>query len=146
MIGAGITLGSLYWERYASESATAADHTNAAQVGLGHTLYTQYCAYCHGNTLTGQAGWDGIYPTGGRPGVPLDGTSPIWRLSDRDLFDVTKFGGQPFSPSTYKNDMPAFEGRLADADIWAILAYVKSRWPEDVHVKQQEAVKAQTDG
>ncbi|NQW11182.1 MAG: c-type cytochrome [Alphaproteobacteria bacterium] len=145
-IGVGITLVNLYWEQYANEIATAADHTNAAQVGLGHTLYTQYCAYCHGETLIGQAGWDGDYPKGGRPAVPLDGTSPIWRLSDRDMFDVTRFGGQPFSPPIYKNDMPAFEGRLADADIWAILAYVKSRWPEDVHAKQKEAAEARPDG
>lgn len=145
-IGIGITIGSVYWERYSNEIATAADHTNEAQVGLGHTLYTQYCAYCHGDTLAGQEAWDGDYPKGGRPAVPLDGTAPIWRLSDRDIFDITKFGGQPFSPPSYKNDMPAYEGRLADADIWAILAYVKSRWPEDIHVKQKEAAEAREDG
>ena len=65
----------------------------------------------------------------------------IWRLADRDLFDVTKFGGQPFSPPSYENGMPGFESRLADADIWAILAYVKSRWPEEVRERQREAAR-----
>ncbi|GHD56490.1 hypothetical protein GCM10017083_36550 [Thalassobaculum fulvum] len=140
-IGVAITMGSIYWDRWSNESATAADHANPAQVALGHTLYDQHCAFCHGPDLAGKPGWDGDYPSGGRPPLPLDGTGAIARLGDRDLFDVTKFGGQPFSPPTYKNDMPGFEGRLADADIWAILAFVKSRWPEEVRERQKEAAK-----
>ncbi|MFX4219962.1 MAG: c-type cytochrome [Thalassobaculum sp.] len=52
---------------------------------------------------------------------------------------MIKYGGQPFSPPTYVNDMPAFEGELADADIWAIIAYTKSTWPEEALVRQKEA-------
>lgn len=140
-IGVGITVGSIYWDRWSNESATAADHANPAQVALGHTLYDQHCAFCHGQDLAGKPGWDGDYPTGGRPPLPLDGSGAIARLGDRDLFDITKFGGQPFSPPTYKNDMPGFEGRLADADIWAILAFVKSRWPDEIRERQKEAAK-----
>jgi len=140
-IGVGITVGSIYWDRWSNESATAADHTNPAQVALGHSLYDQHCAFCHGADLAGKPGWDGDYPTGGRPPLPLDGSGAIARLGDRDLFDITKFGGQPFSPPTYKNDMPGFEGRLADADIWAILAFAKSRWPAEVRERQKEAAK-----
>jgi len=142
VIAALMTGGNLYWERYTNTTAVSADHANAAQVGLGRTLYQQHCAYCHGADLAGKPGWDGDYPDGKRPPMPLDGTGPIWRLSDHDLFDVTKFGGQPFSPPSYRNEMPAFEGQLADADIWAILAYMKSRWPEEVHRRQAE----QTEG
>ncbi len=142
LIGASITAGSLFWERYSSTTSTAADHTNLAQVGLGHTLYDQHCAYCHGADLAGQEGWDGEFPDGRRPALPLEGTAPIWRLTDRDMFDITKFGGQPFSPPSYRNEMPAYESLLADADIWAILAFIKSRWPEDVHERQQETIDA----
>lgn len=138
-IGVVITVGDLAWERYSNQTAVSADHTNAAQVGLGHTLYDQHCAYCHGLDLAGKPDWDGDYPEGRRPALPLDGTAPTWRLSDRDLFDVIKYGGQPFSPPTYVNDMPAFEGELADADIWAIIAYTKSTWPEEALVRQKEA-------
>lgn len=138
VIGGIITGATLAWERFTSSTAVSADHTNAALVGLGHTLYDQQCAYCHGVDLKGKPGWDGDYPSGGRPALPLDGTAPIWRLSDTDMFDVTKYGGQPFSPPVYKNDMPAFEDQLADADIWAILAYVKSHWSEEVHNRQTQ--------
>ncbi|WPZ35671.1 c-type cytochrome [Thalassobaculum sp. OXR-137] len=143
VIGGLITAADLYWERYTNEHAVAADHTNAALVGLGHTLYDQHCAFCHGADLAGKPGWDGEYPDGGRPPLPLDGTSPIWRLTDRDLFDVTKYGGQPFSPASYRNAMPAFDSELADADIWAILAFIKSRWPEEARTRQKEAAAAQ---
>lgn len=140
-IGTAITVGTIYWDRWSKDNATAADHANSAQVALGHSLYDQHCAFCHAVDLAGKPGWDGDYPSGGRPPLPLDGSGAIWRLADRDIFDVTKFGGQPFSPPTYKNDMPAFEGRLADADIWAIIAFIKSRWPEDIRTRQKEAAK-----
>lgn len=140
-IGTAITVASIYWDQWSNESATAADHANPAQVALGHSLYDQHCAFCHGPELAGKPGWDGDFPTGGRPPLPLDGSGAIARLRDRDLFDVTKFGGQPFSPPTYRNDMPGFEGRLADADIWAIVAFVKSRWPEEAREKQRQAAR-----
>src|SRR3546814_8098208 len=100
------------WDRWNSDHATAADHANPAQVALGHSLYDQHCAFCLGADLAGKPGWDGDYPAGGRPAVPLDGSGAVARLGDRDLFDVTKFGGQPFSPPDYRNAMPGFEGRL----------------------------------
>jgi len=141
LIGLAMTAAWVYWERRGNETATAADHGNPAQVALGHSLYDQHCAFCHGTALDGRDGWDGDYPTGGRPALPLGDSGAVWRLADRDLFDVTKFGGQPFSPPSYRNDMPGFEGRLADADIWAILAYVKSTWSEETRQRQKEAAK-----
>ncbi|MEQ8586845.1 MAG: c-type cytochrome [Thalassobaculaceae bacterium] len=145
-IGAAITIGDLAWERYTNQTAVSADHTNAAQVGLGHTLYDQHCGYCHGLDLAGKPGWDGDYPEGRRPPLPLDGTAPTWRLSDRDLFDVIKYGGQPFSPPTYVNEMPAFEAELADADVWAIIAYMKSHWPDEALTRQREITAEQQGG
>lgn len=141
IIAAAITAGSVYWDRWSNDHATAADHANPAQVALGHSLYDQHCAFCHGQDLAGKPGWDGEYPSGGRPALPLDGSGAIDRLGDRDLFDVTKFGGQPFSPPSYRNDMPGFEGRLSDADLWAIVAFVKSRWPEAVRERQRDLAK-----
>jgi len=64
--------------------------------------------------------------------LPLNGDGAIRRLSDQDIFEVVKFRGQPFSPSDYKNDIPGFEIRLSDADMWAIVAHMKGIWPEAV--------------
>jgi mono/diheme cytochrome c family protein len=32
--------------------------------------------------------------------------------------------------------MPAFGGVLSDADIAAVLAFIKSRWPADIRARQ----------
>ena len=34
----------------------------------------------------------------------------------------------PYAPADYPSDMPAFAGKLSDDDIWAVLAFIKSRW------------------
>jgi mono/diheme cytochrome c family protein len=52
----------------------------------------------------------------------------VSQLENRDLFDIIKYGGQPFSPPGYTNNMPGFEIQLDDKSIWLILAYLKSRW------------------
>ncbi len=136
-----ITFVWVSYDRHVAETKVAADRFNEAQVSLGKSLYTANCAFCHGDKLEGKDGWDGNYPTGGRPALPLDGETAITRLSDQDIMDVTKYGGQPFSPSEYKNDMPGFEMQLSDADIWAIVAFIKSRWSEDAIERQRETVE-----
>ena len=142
-IALGITTFSVYYERHAGGDSASADHRNAAQVALGKSLYQANCAFCHGDALEGKPGWDKDYPRGGRPALPLNGAGAIDRLSDQDLFDVTKYGGQPFSPADYENDMPGFEMQLSNADIWAILAFTKSVWPAAVLERQCEAMEQQ---
>jgi mono/diheme cytochrome c family protein len=34
--------------------------------------------------------------------------------------------------------MPAFGNVLTDAEIWAVLAYIKSRWPTEIRERQAE--------
>ncbi|MDG1274076.1 MAG: cytochrome c, partial [Alphaproteobacteria bacterium] len=62
------------------------------------------------------------------PPTSLMRPKEISQLENRELFDIIKFGGQPFSPRGYTNNMPAFEIQLNDKSIWLILAYLKSRW------------------
>lgn len=145
IIAAGITLFWVYTERHIRTDYLAADRHNSAQTSLGKSLYRANCAFCHGDKLEGQSGWEKAYPRGSRPALPLNGDGTIVRLSDHDLFDVTKYGGQSFSPAEYKNNMPGFEVQLSDADIWAILAYVKSVWTEEVVEKQRAMTEARND-
>ena len=37
----------------------------------------------------------------------------------------------------YQSDMPAFAGVLSDQEINAVIAFIKSRWPEPVRAQQQ---------
>lgn len=56
---------------------------------------------------------------------------------DKALFEIVKYGGQPFSPRGYRNDMPGYEHRLGDAEIWAVIAYMHKQWPESVHAERR---------
>jgi mono/diheme cytochrome c family protein len=50
----------------------------------------------------------------------------------------------PYAPSAYESDMPAYAGRLTDDEIWAVLAFIKSRWtsPEVREARAQMSVSA----
>jgi mono/diheme cytochrome c family protein len=43
------------------------------------------------------------------------------------------------APAGYVSDMPAFGGQLSEDEIIAVLAYIKSRWPDHVHRKRRAA-------
>lgn len=99
------------------------------QIALGQEVYATNCASCHGANLEGQPDWKRRLPNGRMPAPPHDETGHTWHHADRQLFTITKRGVGAIVPG-YASDMPAFEGVLSDAEIAAVLAYVKSTWPE----------------
>lgn len=109
------------------------------QAERGRSIYIAECASCHGRNLEGQAGWQQELPGGGRLGPPHDATGHTWHHPDTLLFDIIKRGGQAHSPPGYQNNMPAFESRLSDEEVWAVLAYIKSTWPPDIRAAQEQA-------
>ena len=115
-----------------------ADASNAEQVALGKRIYEAQCAACHGANLEGQPNWRERLPTGRFPAPPHDASGHTWHHSDALLFDITKHGIERHAPPGYQSDMPAFGGRLTDAEIWAVLAYIKSTWPEETRKWQAE--------
>jgi len=58
----------------------------------------------------------------------LNASGNMALLSNRELFEITKYGGQPFAPPGYINEMPAFEMLLKDSQIWAILAFLRAEF------------------
>lgn len=126
-------------EKKLASTATDARVDRPAQVALGRTLYRVHCSYCHGTDREGHEDW--------RPGTPmtagispaLDERSPIVDRADRQIFEWIKYGGQPFLPAGARSQMPAFEFNLTEAQIWAIVAYLKNRWPEDVLARHERA-------
>ncbi len=105
-------------------------------VSLGREVYAQQCASCHGAELEGQPDWQSLLPTGGRPAPPHDETGHTWHHPDQLLFQLTKFGGQPFVPADYQSNMPAFADILTDEEIVAALAFIKSTWPRQIQAQQ----------
>jgi mono/diheme cytochrome c family protein len=118
------------------ELAHFADADNSALVDQGAQVYMQNCANCHGRRLQGQALWQLRDQYEGRRAPPHDSTGHTWQHSDEDLFHVTKFGKFASTPPNIVSYMPAFEHSLSDADIVAVLAFIKSRWPTGIRASQ----------
>ena len=107
----------------------------------GERLYQGSCAACHGAGLEGQPDWQSPGPDGVLPAPPHDRTGHTWHHPDGMLFDYTKLGGKEALSRQgieFNSGMPGFRGQLTDAQIWNILAYIKSTWPE-----RQRAVQAE---
>lgn len=95
----------------------------------GRQLYVDRCASCHGVNLEGQPDWMERLPNGRLPAPPHNATGHTWHHSDGQLFRIVKDGLAAILPG-YETDMPAFKDILTDAEITAVLDYIKSTWPE----------------
>lgn len=111
-----------------------------AQLAAGRALYDRHCASCHGATLAGQPNWRDRLPNGRMPAPPQDASGHTWHHPDEVLFGITKFGLVPgkYAPPGYQSDMPGFGGVLTDDEIRAVLAYIKSTWPDEIRRAQAE--------
>lgn len=98
-------------------------------IEIGAGLYAENCASCHGADLEGQPDWRRRLDNGRMPAPPHDETGHTWHHADQQLFDITKNGLASVVPG-YESDMPVFDGILSEAEITAILGYIKSTWPE----------------
>ena len=111
----------------------------AAEEGMdGAALYQQNCASCHGAVLQGQPDWHSPGPDGRLPAPPHDATGHTWHHGDDILFRITRYGTATVVGGGYESDMPGFGDSLRDAEIRAILDYIKSTWPERERAYQRE--------
>lgn len=108
-------------------------------VARGQAHYVTHCARCHGANLEGQKGWETRRPDGTVPAPPQDASGHTWQHPDRQIFDYIKLGGGIFSKRGERSEMPGFGADLSDPEIWALIAFIKSRWPEDVRASQLRA-------
>ena len=115
-----------------AESKIYLNHKDADIVGLGKNVYAENCASCHGIALEGQANWRQRDADGYLLAPPHDETGHTWHHSDSYLFLMTKYGIEEMIGKSYPNNMPAYEGKLADEDIIAVLSYIKSTWPSRI--------------
>lgn len=108
----------------------AAEDAQHKQIALGRSAYAAHCARCHGQNLEGQPDWQTRLPNGRLPAPPHDASGHSWHHPDAILAAVTKHGLKPYAGEDYESDMPAFAGVLSDAEIEAVIAFIKSTWPE----------------
>jgi mono/diheme cytochrome c family protein len=112
---------------------------DAGTLALGKKVYDAQCAACHGAQLQGQPNWRERDASGRLPAPPHDATGHTWHHPDQVLFRITKHGvAKAANLKDYVTSMPAYEGALSDAEIVAVLSYIKARWPADIRRKHDE--------
>lgn len=119
---------------------------NSPDLERGRKLYDTNCASCHGANLEGQPDWQSAKEDGTYPAPPHDETGHTWHHGDAMLFDYTRRGGQAFLDDLgvrFNSGMPAFGDILTDAEIEAILAFIRSTWPEQIRALQAERTAAE---
>ncbi len=153
MIAAPVALGlagALAWLALRGAPQTAMDTTvpvmpATVDIAQGEALYAQNCAACHGANLEGQPDWRTPDADGRLPAPPHDETGHTWHHPDRMLFEYTKLGGREALARQgveFDSGMPGFDDVLTDREIWNILAYIQSTWPERERAAQAERTAA----
>jgi mono/diheme cytochrome c family protein len=116
-------------------------------VQAGETIYHAQCAACHGANLEGQPNWRVRDANDLLPAPPHDATGHTWHHADDLLFEITKYGaGVVINDESYKTIMPIYKDILSDAEIIAVLSFIKNTWPEQERTWQDEVNGTQGDG
>lgn len=115
----------------------------AEQLTLGEDVYAANCASCHGANLEGPADWKTRNDDGSFRSPPHDETGHTWHHDDGYLLERVRYGTAVLAPDLQdKSSMPAYEDILTDEEITAVLAYIKSQWPDDIRQMQEERTNA----
>jgi len=102
----------------------------------GQKVYAAHCAACHGQQLQGQPNWRERGADGRLPAPPHDASGHTWHHPDDVLFRITKYGvAKAANLKDYESAMPAFEDRLSDEEIIAVLSWIKSTWPPEIRAR-----------
>lgn len=131
---------------YLMPSAQNSTATPTVDLVAGKTIYENSCASCHGASLEGEGDWRSPGPDGRLPPPPHDETGHTWHHPDGLLFTYTKLGGREAMAQQgieFNSGMPGFGDELTDAEIWDVLGYIKSTWPEKIRKIQADRTAAE---
>lgn len=102
----------------------------------GAKIFRKNCSVCHGHHGEGNPGWRTRGADGKLFPPPLNGTGHAWHHTLPILRQRVLYGGIPTGGS-----MPPFRKKLKMPEIDAIIAWLQSRWPEDIMKKWDKANK-----
>jgi mono/diheme cytochrome c family protein len=118
----------------AGDGAAAQEDPLTKQLKLGKRTFTSYCQSCHQASGLGVAG---VYP-------PLVGSE--WVLNDPKIPVLIVFHGLQgpitVKGNTYNNVMAPWGGALNDAEIAAVVTYIRNEWGNKADPVTEETVAA----
>ena len=112
-------------------------------VALGEAVYVEHCAECHGAVLEGEPGWQELNEDGSYRAPAHDATGHTWQHDDTRLVQIVKLGGARVAPEVGVSKMPSFANVLSEAEIVAVLTFIKSNWSPEVQQVQWEVTVRQ---
>lgn len=122
-------LGWRFVDSFGSASLGVLRIDDAVMLKRGEQLYLARCASCHGVNREGQSNWRERGADGRLPAPPHDESGHTWHHPDDVLIRLTKEGvAKSTGLADYASNMPAFGDSLSDADIVAVLSWIKSKW------------------
>ena len=121
-----------------AEANITLKHTDAAIIDLGRVVYAKNCESCNGVALEGQTNWRQRDADGYLPAPPHDETGHTLHHPDSYLFLMTRYGIESMIGKSYPNNMPAYEDKLTDEEILAVLSYIKSTWSSRIQRKHDQ--------
>ena len=132
-LAVAIGVGAAWW---LADRSPRIDPGDPQQVAAGEVVYRVRCASCHGAALEGQPDWRTRLPSGRLPAPPHDASGHTWHHPDAMLLQILREGPAFYAKLGVQTDMPAFGHVLAEEDMAAVLAYIKSRWPAEIQARQ----------
>ena len=72
------------------------------------------------------------------PAPPHDERGHTWHHPDAQLYEITRLGTEAVVGGGYRSRMIGFGDTLDDADIRAVLAFIKSTWPRQIIERHDE--------
>ena len=130
-----IVLGLLLSGNANSDNHYPITRDSELMIVRGKIAYQNNCVSCHQVNLAGAENWKGLDEDGLRKAPPLNGTGHTWHHDDATLHTIIKYG-LVVIVSDYEGKMGGFGDNLSDKDIDAVLAYIKSFWPDDYYQHQ----------
>jgi S-disulfanyl-L-cysteine oxidoreductase SoxD len=106
------------------------------RIEKGERIYVQHCSACHGLDLEGEVNWKEPNPDGSFRAPPHDASGHTWHHGDAQLIEAIRWGGARLPANFGASNMPAYEEILTEAEMIAVLDYIKSAWPDELRVVQ----------
>jgi mono/diheme cytochrome c family protein len=136
ILGAATAAAQLVAQIQAAPVQHLANADDDPTVERGKRIYRTQCAACHGRNLQGQPLWQLNDEHAAQRAPAHDETGHTWQHSDEAIFEKVKYGRFDAARTDLVSYMPAFRDLLSDADILAVMAFIKRRWPLGLRVSQ----------
>ena len=95
---------------------------------MGGRVFQQNCAVCHGAQAQGAPNWQRRDANGKFPAPPLNGTAHAWHHPTKVLKRIIRQG-----TVAQGGNMPAWEGKLTEKEMDAVLAWFQNKWPDELY-------------